>query len=129
MKKLYMFVLVIFVLVLGACGKVEMGNGFNDMKESFDENIEEEFLLYYYATSCVYCVQFKPVLNEYLEQENSLPIYALDLDDDKIFDYAKYFIEEKGWGLEGTPTLYHIKDGVSVGSTVGVQELSNIPTK
>lgn len=132
-KKLLLLVMVMIVgMFLTACGG---NNGFKegiyDKKEMFTETVEDEFILYYYASSCVHCAKFKPVVNEYSGLENALPIYALDLDasDGDTKEMYEYFVGEKGWDLEGTPTMYHIKNGEAVNKFYGVQELKDIPLK
>jgi predicted bacteriocin transport accessory protein len=120
--------LVLVGILLSACGPA-FSDGVYDKKEMFKEDVEKEFILYYYATSCVHCSNFKPTVNEYAQLDNALPIYAIDGDDEVTHDIYKYFIEEKGWTLEGTPTMYHIKDGEVVEVYQGVQELKDLPLK
>ncbi len=83
---------------------------------------DKSFALVLAQTTCSYCLKFKPIINEYAD-DNDLPIYIAEIDtwesDDitALQDSLKdYFDENKSWG---TPTTLGIKDKKVVSSLSG----------
>lgn len=64
---------------------------------------DEPFALVLAQTTCSYCLQFKPVINAYAE-ENDLPVYVIEIDqltDDErngLMSSLSYFDENNQWG-------------------------------
>lgn len=75
-------------------------------------NSNEPFVVIFTQSTCGYCAQYLPIMNEYAG-ENNLPIYFLEIDtmdqDDvqKILSSLSYFSENSDWG---TPLTLAIKD-------------------
>lgn len=73
---------------------------------------EEPFVLIITQTTCSYCKQFKPVINEYAG-ENNIPVYYLDIDTlsstdgEALLSSLSYFDENSRWG---TPLTLAIED-------------------
>lgn len=128
-KFLKVFGLVLLILIgLVGCGpKYEEGIFFKT--KPFDEHVEKEFLLYYMKTSCPHCQKFRMTLNKYAKKKGALHIYAMDLDTKEGVEVARYFVEKKGWGLRGTPTIYYIKDGKAIAKFEGEVPLKELPLK
>lgn len=72
----------------------------------------EPFVMILTQSTCSYCAQFLPVINEYAG-ENNLPVYFLEIDtmdsDDlqSVFSSLSYFSDNSDWG---TPLTLGIKD-------------------
>ena len=72
----------------------------------------EPFVMVLTQSTCGYCAQFLPVINEYAG-ENNLPVYFLEIDtmdsDDlqSVFSSLSYFSDNTDWG---TPLTLAIKD-------------------
>ena len=72
----------------------------------------EPFVMILTQSTCGYCAQFLPVINEYAG-ENNLPVYFLEIDtmdsDDlqSVFSSLSYFSDNSDWG---TPLTLGIKD-------------------
>ena len=133
-KVLSLFLIIGTILVLTACGSsayIDNSKFINitDADNNLSEVKEDEYLVYYYAVSCVHCANFKSTLKEYLDKEDALNIYAYNLDNDGLHESAKEVAEKFGIAVEGTPTLAYVKDGVLVDVVVGVQELDEIFVK
>lgn len=75
-------------------------------------NSDETFVVIVTQSSCSYCKQFKPVINEYAG-ENNIPVYFLEIDtidseDASAFTSSlTYFEDNTDWG---TPLTLAIKD-------------------
>lgn len=73
---------------------------------------KEPFVMILTQSTCSYCAQFLPVVNEYAG-ENNLPVYFLEIDtldsDDlqSVFSSLSYFSDNSDWG---TPLTLAIKD-------------------
>lgn len=73
---------------------------------------EEPFVLMITQSTCSYCKEFKPIMDEYAE-ENKVPVYYLELDtmDQKdaqdFMNSLSYFSENTDWG---TPLTLAIKN-------------------
>lgn len=116
------------IIVLAACsGGSEGFYSTNAIKgsEAFQQE-EDNYLVYFYSPVCQHCQAFKPTLEKYVQQDNALPIYKVNLNS---------ATENQTWNdyeIQGTPTLIHVKkiDGVihEVNRLIGGQELENIPT-
>lgn len=128
MKKMKVLLLMMLAaLVLSACG----GTGFYETNaitgKTAMEQKDSEYLVYFYMPTCVHCQEFKPTMEEYVAQENALPVYKVNL---------ALGTEKESWikyQVEGTPTLMHVQEEkgekVEVDRLVGVQKLENIPVK
>lgn len=128
MKKGYMIFIGIIsaLLLLTGCG--------SEAPKAVDMNIrgdevlkqqDEEYMVYFYMQDCVYCNEFKPVLEEYEQQEGSLPLYQADIGIESERDTWQEY------QIKGVPTLIIFKDmngqKVEVQRLVGVQKLETIP--
>ncbi|WP_290755104.1 MULTISPECIES: thioredoxin family protein [unclassified Exiguobacterium] len=72
----------------------------------------DEFYTYFYQTGCVHCEKVKPYLVP-LGEKQDIPFEQIDL-----------AVEQTAWdtfGIEGTPTVVHFKDGKEVGRVAGEQ--------
>ena len=75
-------------------------------------NSDEPFVMVVTQSTCHYCEQFLPVINDYAAK-NDLPVYFLEIDTmdqtdaQNIFSTLTYFSENSGWG---TPLTLAIKD-------------------
>ena len=73
---------------------------------------DNPFVVVITQSTCGYCEQFLPVINEYAG-ENNVPVYFLEIDtmdsdeSNKIFSSLSYFEENTDWG---TPLTLAIKD-------------------
>lgn len=80
-----------------------------------------KFIVVLVQTSCGYCLQYKPILNE-VAKENNIPIYILDIlkmSDDEIKDLItsiEYLEENPSWG---TPITFVIEKGITKGVLPG----------
>ena len=72
----------------------------------------ETFALMFSQTTCSYCMQFKPVINDYVGKEN-IPLYIIEvntLDENErraLLSSLEYFDENNSWG---TPLTLAIKN-------------------
>lgn len=75
-------------------------------------NSDEAFILMITQSTCSYCKEFKPVINEYAG-ENNIPVYYAEIDtlgsedSQKIMDSLTYFTENTDWG---TPLTLGVKN-------------------
>lgn len=75
-------------------------------------NSDEPFIMIITQSTCHYCEQFLPIVNDYAG-ENNLPVYFLEIDtmDDEdvqtVLSSLSYFDENSDWG---TPLTLAIKD-------------------
>lgn len=75
-------------------------------------NSDKPFVVVFTQSTCGYCEQFLPVINEYAGT-NNLPVYYLEIDtmdsedSNKVFNSLSYFEENTDWG---TPLTLAIKD-------------------
>lgn len=75
-------------------------------------NSDEPFIMIITQSTCHYCEQFLPIVNDYAGK-NNLPVYFLEIDtmDDEdvqtVFSSLSYFDENSDWG---TPLTLAIKD-------------------
>ena len=87
-------------------------------------NSDTPFVLIFTQSTCHYCAEFLPVMNEYAG-ENNLPVYFLEVDTMDQSDYQKvsnslsYFSENQSWG---TPLTLAIKDKKVVTQLEGYTE-------
>lgn len=129
-NKLSLIILMALTMVvfLAGCGDEKDKGPFNKgTTESSAKTImkhkDPEYLAYFYQPTCIHCQAFKPTLEKYIGLEKALPVYAVNLADES---------NRAGWkdfNVQGTPTLFHVKDGKVVGQLVGEQSLESIPTK
>ena len=57
-------------------------------------NSDDTFTIIFTQTTCGYCAQFKPVINEYAG-DNNIPVYYLDidtLDEDDSTNYSHQYL-------------------------------------
>ncbi len=92
---------------------------------------DKTFTIIITQTTCGYCKQFKPVINEYAK-ENNIPVYYIDIDtlseedSTALLSSVTYFEENSDWG---TPTTLAIKDKKVLSSISGyVSETSRLDT-
>lgn len=84
-------------------------------------NSDDVFTIIFTQTTCGYCAQFKPVINEYAGK-NNIPVYYMDIDTleedeyNKLLSEVSYFSENSGWG---TPTTLALKDKKAVANLSG----------
>lgn len=84
-------------------------------------NSDDTFTIIFTQTTCGYCAQFKPVINEYAGK-NNIPVYYMDIDTLEEDDYNEllssisYFSENSDWG---TPTTLALKNKKVVASQSG----------
>ena len=75
-------------------------------------NSDNPFVVVITQSTCGYCEQFLPVINEYAGEKN-VPVYFLEIDtmdngySNKVFSSLSYFEENTDWG---TPLTLAIKD-------------------
>lgn len=73
---------------------------------------EDPFVLVLAQTTCSYCLQFKPVIDEYVDGKD-LPIYVMEIDQlsdsdrSALLSSLSYFDNNEGWG---TPLTLGIKN-------------------
>ncbi len=85
---------------------------------------EEPFALMLAQTTCSYCLQFKPVINSYAE-ENNLPVYVIEIDQlsdsdrSALLSSLSYFDNNDQWG---TPLTLGIKNKEVVSELSGYTE-------
>lgn len=100
-----------------ACNTTNDSEYENLAKLTYDQydclyNSDEPFVMVVTQSTCHYCEQFLPVINDYAAK-NDLPIYFLEIDTmdqtdaQNIFSTLTYFSENSGWG---TPLTLAIKD-------------------
>lgn len=99
-----------------ACGATSDGEYKNLSKLTYDQyeclvNSNETFAFIVTQSTCGYCKQFKPVINEYAGKKN-VPVYYMDIDtledseSQKFMSSLSYFKENSDWG---TPLTLGIK--------------------
>ena len=75
-------------------------------------NNNEPFVVIFTQSTCSYCAEFLPVINQYAG-ENNVPVYFLEIDTmdqedvQNIFSSLSYFSENADWG---TPLTLAVKD-------------------
>jgi len=128
-KHLFFIMLISIVLFISGCSSQP---GFYDNNAITGKDVltqtEDEYLVYFYQPNCSHCVEFKPTLEQYEQQENALTLYKID---------ASKPSEKSTWeeyNIKGTPTILHIKkmdngEVKVVAELLGVKELEEIPTK
>ena len=100
-----------------ACNTTNDSEYENLAKLTYDQydclyNSDEPFVMVVTQSTCHYCEQFLPVINDYAAK-NDLPVYFLETDTmdqtdaQNIFSTLTYFSENSGWG---TPLTLAIKD-------------------
>ena len=100
-----------------ACNTTNDSEYENLAKLTYDQydclyNSDEPFVMVVTQSTCHYCEQFLPVINDYAAK-NDLPVYFLEIDTmdqtdaQNIFSTLTYFSENSGWG---TPLTLAIKD-------------------
>lgn len=109
MKKLFKSLIIIFVLIiLAGCSK-ENSHIKKISLDKFKEKIanKESFALYIGNKDCVHCENYRPTLDEVLDEYN-INIYQIDNSklSEKEYNEFKTYIS-----ISGTPTIVFITDG------------------
>ena len=99
--------------------------------EKFKElyNGSEDSLVLFARSTCGYCVQFMPILNAAIE-ENNLKVYYVDIttmSEDNVNDIKaldSFFEENYGY----TPTLVVVSNGKVVANNVGYMDSDELNT-
>lgn len=83
--------------------------------DNLDEKIEsgEAVTVYYFSPTCGYCKQTTPIVVPMVE-ELGIEMYKLNL--------LEYESMKKHYGIEGTPTIVHYKNGEEVDQLSGYYE-------
>lgn len=76
-------------------------------------NSEDDILVYFYQTDCVYCKQAKPIIDSLVDE------MEIELEN---FNLQEYTAEWENFNITGTPTLVHYKDGAEVSRIDGLRE-------
>lgn len=118
-----MIILFMVVLVIGVIALIENNND-KENADLYQNEIsltdfkklstnEEDLVVYFYQTDCIYCKQTTPIV---------VPL-AKEMDMDlKVFNLQE---KEEGWNLykiEGTPTIIHYKNGREISRVSGQQD-------
>ena len=109
MKKVFKSLLIIFVLIILAGCSSKSSHIKEISLDKFKEKIanKESFVLYVGNENCVHCENYKPTLNEVLDEYN-INIYQIDnskLSSKEASDFKTYI------SISGTPTIAFITDG------------------
>jgi thioredoxin len=108
MKKIGIFIILIFTFLITACGnKSEYLKDISYKDFINKQKNKENFILEVYRTGCHWCEEYKPVL-EKLTKEKKLTIYVLNLAN--ISDNEERELFEK-YGSLGTPTIIFFEKG------------------
>ncbi|MTH53453.1 thioredoxin fold domain-containing protein [Bacillus mangrovi] len=70
----------------------------------------EDFIVYFYASDCSYCKRTTPVLMPLAEE------MGIEIDQFNLKEFPDYW---ETYGITGTPTLVHFKDGKEVAASEG----------
>ena len=100
-----------------ACDATSDSDYENLSKLTYDQygclyNSDDPFVVIITQSTCSYCAQFLPVINDYAG-ENNIPVYFLEIDtmdqedSQKVLSSLSYFDENSNWG---TPLTLAIKD-------------------
>lgn len=76
-------------------------------------NEKSDFVVYFYQKSCVTCKKVKPIINQYIK-DNNQDIYAVDINNDKNQSYIANNID-----IQATPTVIFYKNGKETNRIVG----------
>ena len=85
---------------------------------------EEPFAVIFSQTTCGYCMQFKPIINEYVGK-NNIPLYFIEVntlsDEERqgLLGSLSYFDDNENWG---TPLTLGIKNKEVVANISGFTE-------
>ena len=111
MKKV---LLVLFVLLsLTACNKkFSKGEGVTAQADEVLERLEnkESFIVYVGYDDCQSCKEFKPILNQLIENYD-ITIYYLPTDDKQTEDQLNEIQYNYFYRMYWTPTTYIVEDG------------------
>lgn len=107
MKKIFIFITLISILVLTGCKK----GGY--IRLSFDDlqlklNDKDTFVLVIGSDTCSACAKYKTTMESVIK-ENKVDIYYLDLDSLIEEEYSKIYSK---YVITSTPTTIFIKDGL-----------------
>lgn len=109
-----------------SCGATSDSEYSNLSKLTYDQynclyNSDESFAVIITQSTCGYCKQFKPIINEYAGK-NNIPVYYVEIntmdqsDAQKVESSLSYFSEHTDWG---TPLTLGVKDKKVVTSLSG----------
>ncbi len=111
MKKIGIFIVLIFTFLITACGnKSEYLQEISYKEFVNKQKNNESFILEAYRTGCHWCEEYKPIL-EKITKENKLKVYVLNLaniNDEEDKELTKNF------GSLGTPTILFFEKGKEV---------------
>lgn len=121
MKRLFMGFVMLFMLTGCSSNNSLQEINYDELKSKIEN--KESFVLYVSKTGCTYCEEYEPVLIEVLN-DNKLEAYKVNLAN--MSEAEKNSVSKKV-GLEGTPTLIYIENGISDidGSLVGSNTYEN----
>ncbi|MFD2670007.1 thioredoxin family protein [Marinicrinis sediminis] len=80
----------------------------------------DRYLVYFYMESCPHCQDFKPVMLEYMNQSEALPVFLLDVA--KLEDRAV----TEPYGIQYVPSVLLVKDQQQLQSHTGVMTLDEL---
>lgn len=132
-NKILILIILLCTILLVGCKK-EMPNEIK--KEDIYNQIEEEYLIYFYKARCPYCEKCEDIIKDYIVQDESpIKLYTCDLSKDK--EIKRYYEGAKGQGskgqyfvdgvtnykdlyIAGVPTIIKIKNenGIKVGEYI-----------
>ena len=121
-NKILILIILLCTILLVGCKK-EMPNEIQ--KEDIYNQIEEEYLIYFYKARCPYCEKCEDIIKDYIAQDESpIKLYTCDLSKDK--EIKRYYEGAKGQGskgqyfVDGVPTIIKIKNenGIKVGEYI-----------
>lgn len=84
---------------------------------------KKDFALYLYQDNCTGCKKMKPIINEYIK-ENQSKIYGLDVNNKDNITYLSNVLK-----VEKTPTIIFFKNGKETERVVGIMSEKEIKEK
>jgi predicted bacteriocin transport accessory protein len=126
MKKLLIIGLLILVTLTGCKAKPQISFKAADDIRTMIEN-KETFLLYFGRSDCTACIEFKPILIDFMENHD-LVVYGIESDDVKLHtkEVVDQWIADFAPSLKWTPTMFYFKDGVVVDMQSGVMDFNQL---
>lgn len=128
-KKRLLFITIIGItLFVSGCSQASFYDNNAITGDQILNQTDDQYLVYFYQPNCSHCIEFKPTLEKYEQQNNALTLYKIDLS--KVSEKSTW--EE--YDIKGTPTIFHIKrmdngEVKIIEELLGVKELKEIPTK
>lgn len=108
--------IVCLFIILISLGGLKEKNESNSMTPSelvTAIDSEDDILVYFYQTDCVYCKQAKPILDSIVGE------MEIELEN---FNLQEYTTEWEQFKITGTPTLVHYRNGAEVSRIDGLRE-------